>query len=440
MDFKNLFNKICGRYTGHEETIIISCHFNPMGSPYRLKVFNQFHNTIKHLPHHIVECVIGDGKPELKGHQKQETIYTQSLLWHKEALLNRIVENLPPKYKYVLWVDADVLFTNKNWVAEAAEKLSTDYRVVQLFGHCVHLEKDEIKPSFDFDSEKVFVGTAPMRHPKVWRGFAANYVLNSSRANSINYDVHGHVGFAWGARREVLERVPLYDKALIGGADHIFAHAAVGQIPHSCIEKAFKADLDGVLDWSDQLFEVTKGSLGYVSGDLYHLWHGDIDRRQYLKRIQDFTAMSRAITKKDANGLYVAEKESGYIKEYFKNREVDKNGLHAPPRTIPLMKKEPVRITLPAKPLAKVVKPTRKAILPQSKPIRINTTSHSSTHNDNGNLLANYLIYNSVMRDSEQDNSQPAHHHNDRCDHNNDGVPDNLQGGGYNSDSSGNFS
>jgi hypothetical protein len=41
--------------------------------------------------------------------------------------------------------------------------------------------------------------------------------------------------------------MPLYDRALIGGADHIIAHAAAGQIPHSCITKSFTDNLDEVL-------------------------------------------------------------------------------------------------------------------------------------------------------------------------------------------------
>ncbi|MBK6605633.1 MAG: hypothetical protein IPG24_09150 [Leptospiraceae bacterium] len=58
-------------------------------------------------------------------------------------------------------------------------------------------------------------------------------------------------------------------------------------------------------------------------GDLYHIWHGDIDKRQYLKRIQDFTTKTKQIIHKDENGLYVTHAgDDEYMKKYFKHREV----------------------------------------------------------------------------------------------------------------------
>lgn len=42
-----------------------------------------------------------------------------------------------------------------------------------------------------------------------------------------------------------------------------------------------------------------RGSIGYVPGDLYHIWHGDIEKRQYLKRIKDFTPKNKRFHTKD---------------------------------------------------------------------------------------------------------------------------------------------
>jgi uncharacterized membrane protein YgcG len=117
-----------------------------------------------------------------------------------------------------------------------------------------------------------------------------------------------------------LEGVNLYDKALVGGADHIIAHAAAGHICHNCITKSFTEDIDAVNKWSKKFFKKTKGKLGYVKGDLYHIWHGALENRQYLKRIKEFTPIAKNISKKDKNGLYVAEDDT-YVKNYFKHRE-----------------------------------------------------------------------------------------------------------------------
>lgn len=316
-----IISKLTGRYAPHDEAVIISCFFNPMRSPYRLRAFDQFYGTIKHLNHRIVECVIGDTEPQLQPTEFITHVHTESLLWHKETLLNGLVKTLPARFKYVFWVDADVLFTNRNWVVEGVEQLRQQ-NIIQPFEYCVHLEKDEESPSFDLGAAKARCGRDD-RHKSVWRSFCANWRDGLTAARSENYDRHGHVGFAWGARREVLERCPLYDRALIGGADHIIAHAAAGQVPHPCITRSFGDDIAAVEYWSREFHRAVRGRIGYVKGDLFHLWHGDIDKRQYLKRIQDFTPTTRQITQRDSNGLHVAtQHDEAYVRRYFHSREV----------------------------------------------------------------------------------------------------------------------
>jgi hypothetical protein len=101
------------------------------------------------------------------------------------------------------------------------------------------------------------------------------------------------------------------------------AHAAAGHIPHKCITKSFTDNIDEVNEWSTRFFELVQGKIGSVDGELYHIWHGDIKKRDYLKRVQDFTKKANNITKKDKNGLYVSsDEEDTYMKNYFKSREV----------------------------------------------------------------------------------------------------------------------
>ena len=318
------------KYHAHPEAIIISTYFNPQESPYRLKAFNYFYNSIKHLNHAIIECVIGDAKPQLEDSQVYSRVYTPNLLWHKEALLNALIKQLPAKYKYIFWVDADVIFMNNDWLTEGVEQLKK-HKIIQPFEYCVHLEREETRPSWDTIDIR-YSKTPNKINKKAWRSFCANYVDTlgfegypavKKEWDEADYDTHGHVGFAWAARRDVLEAVPLYDKALIGGADHIIAHAAAGQLAHKCITKSFTDNIDEVHEWSEDFYSVVGGDIGFVGGELYHIWHGDIDKRQYLKRIQDFTAKTKQITHKDKNGLYITdEADDAYMKRYFREREV----------------------------------------------------------------------------------------------------------------------
>lgn len=305
-----------------DEAIIISCYFNPLHSPYRLKAFKRFYEGIKGYNHKIVECVIGDSQPELS--DDFEKFYTKSLLWHKETLLNKIIAELPKKYKYIFWVDADLIFTNPNWVEEGVKVMKNGANMIQPFEYCVHLEKDLYEPNFNVNAYRKECGNPITRHKMLWRSFCSNH--SNGMSAHMNYDVHGHVGFAWGIKREVIEKVPgyLYDKALIGGADHIMAHAGAGHINHNCITKSFTDNLEEVNEWSRMFYNAVEGKLGFVSGDVYHIWHGDLKDRQYLKRIQEFTGKSKKIQTRDENGFYVEEDDdiNDYMNNYFLVREV----------------------------------------------------------------------------------------------------------------------
>jgi hypothetical protein len=317
---KTVFAK---KYHTHSEAMIVSCFFNPQNSPYRIKAFEMWYESIKHLNHSIIECVIGDAQPQLGESKNIKRVYTENLLWHKEALLNKVIADLPKKYKYIFWIDADVIFTNLDWLVDGVKEMQTK-NIIQPFEYCVHLERDENKPSFSMDKlNETYLPN--QKNSKVWRSFCSNFV-NTQLWKDENYNNHGHVGFAWGARREILKAVPLYDKALIGGADHIIAHASAGQIAHNCIAKSFTDNLDEVNQWSKEFYKVVNGKIGYVKGNLYHIWHGDIYKRQYLKRIQDFTPKTKQIVHRDKNGLFITNKgDDTYMKNYFKQREVSQD-------------------------------------------------------------------------------------------------------------------
>lgn len=324
---KNIKNATVYRnkYKIHPDAVIITCFYNPKNSPYRLRAFNAFYETIKHMNHRVIECVIGDVGAQLTPNENITTIHTTSLLWHKEALLNLIIKDLPEKFKYVFWVDADVLFSNKNWLIEGVEQLKT-HNIIQPFEYCIHLDKFDFDIPVDHEKYKDIMLPNKINN-KVWRSFSANYADNINW-NSKDYSTHGHVGFAWAARREILDSIELYDHALVGGADHIIAHAAAGQIGFDCITKAFGENIEEINRWSERFHSLVKGKISYVSGGLFHIWHGDIADRQYFKRIKEFTPKNKSITSKDSNGLYVVNTgEDRYVDEYFNKREVTDDGM-----------------------------------------------------------------------------------------------------------------
>jgi hypothetical protein len=320
-----------GAYASDPEAIVLSCFFNPTKSAYRLSNFTLFYSTIKHLNHKIIECAIGDDDFQLSSEVYGDNVVrvrVKDLLFHKETLLNQLIAQTTEPY--VFWIDADVIFTNKNWLVDAVRKMKDGANIIQPFKYCIHLEKDENEPSFNVEEAKAFASSSTKRNPALWRSFASNwseyqYDRNHDQVESSNYDVHGHVGFAWGATRRTLESSGgLYDKALIGGADHIMAHAAVGQLDSVCVNRAFAgADMNEIHLWSRKFFAATAGRLAYVQGDLYHLWHGDIKNREYLKRIQDFAPVTKHTRRNPVTGFHETDDVTSttYMQNYFQQRE-----------------------------------------------------------------------------------------------------------------------
>jgi len=130
--------------------------------------------------------------------------------------------------------------------------------------------------------------------------------------------------------RSILEEMGgLYDKGLIGGADHVMAHAIFGHQPghlHHCVEKSHIDEFErsDIQIWSDKFNKLSEGKLGFVPGDVLHLYHGDLKDRNYYHRIKDFSKYVQRITEKDENGLFTTDDDEiiEYLLSYFKGREL----------------------------------------------------------------------------------------------------------------------
>ena len=101
-----------------------------------------------YLNHRIIECLIGNAEQQLPDSPYITRVHTDSLLWHKESLINNVVKDLPPNFKYIFWIDADVIFTNQNWLVDSVRELQNFRNIVQPFEYCVHLNRNKLTPDF----------------------------------------------------------------------------------------------------------------------------------------------------------------------------------------------------------------------------------------------------------------------------------------------------
>ncbi len=306
-------------YTATADVQVITCFFNPGRYRTKRENYERFMAPLRAggVPTLTVECVFGDGEFELPPSSEVLRVRGDSFMFQKERLLNLTLPHLLPNCTKVAWLDADVLFERADWLLATSEALDR-YVVVQPFEDCHRLPRGAI----------AYHGCG--RH---WLSFAAVYQRTPSLFASGRYDEHGHVGFAWAARRSLLDEVGLRDADIGGHSDHLMAHAMVGDWNTACFRALVGPTgpyAESTRRWARTFYHLVQGSLGYVPGALLHLWHGRIADRKYYKlalRLRSFGFDPDRHLRLDSSGLWVWTEEAAALNSeyahYFASRRED---------------------------------------------------------------------------------------------------------------------
>lgn len=193
-----------------------------------------------------------------------------SPVWLKENLINLAARSFPSDWKYMAWVDADIVFMNADWVEETVETLQ-ELDFVQLWQTAVNMgpcgESMKIDKSFGYMHAKSGKPYNPTDKYGFW-----------------------HPGYAWAVRRSAFEQVDgLIDWAILGSADRHMALSLIGKSLFSApgnIHPNYKALL---LQFEAACKDLT---LGYIQGTILHLWHGRLEDRKYRERWEILTKNS----------------------------------------------------------------------------------------------------------------------------------------------------
>lgn len=182
-------------------------------------------------------------------------------LWHKENMVNVGIARLPRDWKYVAWVDADVVFARPDWVQETLQQLQ-HYAVVQMFTHSLNL-----KPNYE-----------AMGSPR--KSFMAAY-RDGDPLGGDSYSGLPHPGFAWAARRDAVNMLGgLLDTAILGSADLHMARALVGDVERGLPQGISAGYVEALTTWQDRALRHIQGNVGAMEGLCLHYWHGKrVDRR-----------------------------------------------------------------------------------------------------------------------------------------------------------------
>ena len=311
---------------------VVTALFNPWRYRSRKILYDAFRKYVHDATHcelYVGELAFGNRPWDLTtvhnayiddGQTKEFQWRTRSELWHKERMLNRLVQELPRDWEYVAWVDADVLFARPDWALEMVQMLQ-HYACVQGFSHAQNLG-----PKFE---------PLKMQLPRYGFVYAWRHGLQPETPPSADYYYSafnlGHPGYCMGMRRDIYEKVGGFlDTTVLGSGDYYHWLACTGKLEERLpagISDGYKSEL---LRHGDRIYKYVNNNIGYVDGLINHYFHGNrVDRRyndrnQILINNQYDPLMD---LKHDAQGMYQWTDRCPQLhydcRSYFANRHED---------------------------------------------------------------------------------------------------------------------
>jgi len=259
----------------------------------------------------IVEMVYGDQKYAVtdKNNTRHLQLKTDDPIWHKENMINLGVRYLlPADWKAFAWVDADVEFENNNWALDTLKILNGAKDVVQLFSHCVDMDRQG-------------------NNLNIFNGFG--YCFNKNKTYTNKGSDYWHPGYAWAITRRAYEKVGgIYDKGVLGSGDSIMALSFIGKSANMNHPNYNKDYNNSMLNYQ---INASKLRLGYTPGVIRHHFHGSKENRRYTDRWQilmnnQYSPITHL--QYDASGILVPSEEFSLnfkqdIFNYFLERKED---------------------------------------------------------------------------------------------------------------------
>lgn len=264
----------------------------------------------------VVECAYGDiphqfGDNDLINHVP---VYAKNPIWVKENLINIGISRLPRDWKYVAWIDADILFERGDWASEIVYALQ-HYDFVQPWSDCL-----------DLDAGGGIMGKPHKSFCHQW----LNDPKTCSMMGKSGY-TFAHPGYAWAATRNALENLGgLIETAALGSGDHHMSLALIGKAELSIPAGVTDAYRSPILRWQDRANRHVQGNIGTVPGTIRHAYHGNKSNRNYIGRwdiLKKHAFDPFEDLKTNTSGVYELSGNKPALKrdvmQYFNSREED---------------------------------------------------------------------------------------------------------------------
>jgi len=260
----------------------ITSYYNPVGYKTKLLNYRLFKKNLE-IPLVTVE-LSKDNEFQLNSNDADVLVQVKSnsVLWHKERLLNIALKHIPKEVKYVAWLDCDIIFGNRSsWFIDACEKLK-DNNLIQLYSRL-----------YDIFPENLPVNKDLLKLSCLSMTYEKHLLSNGAKSKELNEKkIRSGNGIAWAAKKEIIQSVGFYDGLILGSGDRALIYAAYGD---------FKNPIDFIRmtnnekrrnhyeKWAKKFEKLIDGKIGFLENDVYHLWHGKLGNRKYYTRHDEFS-------------------------------------------------------------------------------------------------------------------------------------------------------
>lgn len=179
---------------------------------------------------------------------------TDSIFFYKENLLNIASKKTDKKYTKFIYIDADIIFADRNW-----------YNIVSdlLENH------DGVQP---------FINKLDL---------SAEFTIDNYHGYSVILDKNiGLPGLTWAVHRNWFEKYGIFDYCVIGGGDRVFSYFFAGQ-DTLLSRKDCSYLTDSFAKYSQKDGTKITGTVAPIT--IFHMFHSCYQNRQYTSRTKIIT-------------------------------------------------------------------------------------------------------------------------------------------------------
>jgi hypothetical protein len=245
-----------------KDLAVLLAYFNPCNSKRILMNFLYTYNYLKAdgVPVYAIECLFPNQKPSV-AFADVRVVESNSYFFYKEALFRLLETTVPVEYTKLLFLDADLYYTEKNWYNIISASLDVD-EVVQPYKTLNYLD-------------------LTYKHVMHSRPSYVAVEEGSKQESSI--------GMAWAMTRDYYNRCGFFDYCLLGSGDTVSAiHFTNRDYTPTAEDKILRHHKETHAEYSKK---PKPRSFGYCDLVINHLYHGSLTKRGYWERNDLLTAI-----------------------------------------------------------------------------------------------------------------------------------------------------